>query len=183
METIDVKEDVLMELSKLKDIEGFDKLLNDYWPGLSTSPASTKFHGAHKQGLLNHCYRLYFILKDFNEKYGLNIPERTMIITAFFHDICKVGLYVLLNDGTVCYNKYHPKGHSILSLEIIQEYIELSELEKNMILYHMGPYGTKEFGERFGEYSLVEMTNAYNNFIIKLFYFCDDIEAHTKGKF
>ena len=65
-----------------------------------TAPASTRFHGAYKGGLLDHSLNVYDCLKDYlnrprvKEVYGLGeISEETIAIVALLHDICKVNVY------------------------------------------------------------------------------------------
>jgi hypothetical protein len=74
------------------------------------------------------------------------------------------------------------KGHAKQSIDIIQKHVKLTETEKAIIKYHMGFYGTFEFSQKTGEYSIQELTKEGNlNPIIKLFHWCDDEEA-TFGK-
>lgn len=172
-----IKNDVLEILYKVKR-PGWENLLKyldttDYY----TTASSTKWHGAKKYGLMHHCYSLYYLLLKLNYEFKLNIDKETMIITSFLHDLCKIDMYILTSSGYI-YNQTHPKGHAKLSLSIIKKYIELTKEEEEIITYHMGMYGTKEFNSMNGEYTLSELVNVYNrNKICKLFYFCDDMSS------
>ena len=64
------------------------------------APASTRFHGAYKGGLVDHSLNVYECLKDYLERprvreiYGLNsVSEESIAIVALLHDICKVNVY------------------------------------------------------------------------------------------
>jgi hypothetical protein len=183
---------------------------NDFF----SCPASTKFHGAHSGGLAEHSFRVYELLTHYVRKLGMTIPdtsagkkplpvtEENCIIAALLHDVCKVGAY-LGTEAPYKWNRKQPKGHALLSIERIEKHIKLEEIERLMILYHMGVYGLNEFyGEDdwgTGEYPLrgdhsedenmtkeeskaarygKSMANAwYHNPICKLMYFCDEIET------
>lgn len=61
--------------------------------------ASTRFHGAHAQGLLEHSLNVYDCLKDYlsrprvKECYHMDYNEETIAIVALLHDICKINCY------------------------------------------------------------------------------------------
>jgi len=159
--------------TKRNGIEKLIKTLNKN--GYFESPGSTKYHCNYCGGLVEHCNNIYIMFKELCKKFNLDVPEDTIIICSFLHDICKVGLYEKLGNGYV-YNREHPKGHTLLSLRRILKFIELTKEEEEIIKFHMGPYGSKEFLGMKGEYFLKEMTNCYStNKIAKLFYFCDDM--------
>ncbi|MCK4551242.1 MAG: hypothetical protein KAT91_04765, partial [Candidatus Aenigmarchaeota archaeon] len=103
------------------------------------------------------------------------------ILCPLLHDSCKAGAYLKTPYGYK-YNQVHPAGHARLSLKIIEKFITLTHLEEMIILFHMGMYGTHEFSDK-GEYSLLELINAYNvHKVAKLFYFCDDLSAQFYEK-
>ena len=161
-----------------REVDGVNELVNFYWNDFSEAPASKGHHGNHKGGLREHCYRVYSLLKKFNDENNLEIPNRTLLLTSYFHDLCKVGFYQFINGKIEINPEMKNCSHAKLSLIRIKEYVELTELEENMIRFHMGYYGSYEFSEKYGEYSLSELTKAFNNPIVKLFYFCDDLEAN-----
>ena len=59
------------------------------------APASTRFHGSHEGGLLQHSLNVYDCLKRNVEQAGLQdtySPE-TIAVSALLHDVCKVNLH------------------------------------------------------------------------------------------
>ena len=105
-----------------------------------TAPASTRFHGDHEGGLLEHSLKVYEIL---NEKLKhtpieMNIPDDTIKIAALLHDICKVNFYKVSYRNAknelgvwekVPYYTIEdtiPYGHGEKSVMMITEYIKLT---------------------------------------------------------
>ena len=69
--------------------EGIDKLLawlekSDFF----TAPASTRFHGAHEGGLVEHSLNVY-------EQLTNGEPTETTAIISLFHDLCKTDFYTV----------------------------------------------------------------------------------------
>ena len=60
-------------------------------------PASTKFHGAYKGGLIDHSLAVYLAAIRTSIHYGIQASEVNPI-ACLFHDICKVGKYKLIKD-------------------------------------------------------------------------------------
>ncbi len=80
--------------------KGADKLLeflqkSDFF----TAPSSTRFHGSHEGGLVEHSVNVYHCLKDYlsrprtKEMYRMDFSEETIAIVALLHDVCKVNFY------------------------------------------------------------------------------------------
>lgn len=165
--------------------EGMDKLLqwmeeNEYY----TSPSSTKFHGAYEGGLLIHSVTIYQVFKDMVKNLHIQIPEESIIICSLLHDACKVNYYIPKSSGGYTTNKEHPAGHCSLSVKIIEQFIKLTDMEKQLISFHMGMYSSHEFmnlsnwsmGK--GEYTIKELSDAWNeNKVAKMFYFADEIAS------
>ncbi len=174
--------DIIVNLLESTNRNNIDKMI--IWlveNGFFESPASTKYHGCYSGGLSEHSYNVYELLLKYDNELQLKTPIETIIISSLLHDICKVGAYIG-NQKPYSFNKMQPNGHAILSIKRIKDYIELTELEEKMILYHMGIYGLVEFQdegkETKGEYKLRNngLANAwYHNPIIKIMYFCDEI--------
>ncbi len=139
--------------------EGADKLLEYLLSDKSdffTAPASTRFHGAYEEGLLEHSLNVYHCLKDYLSReraknvYGMNYSEETIAIAALLHDICKVNFYKVdyrnaKNDkGQWEKVPYYaiddklPYGHGEKSVYIITGFMRLSREEAFAIRYHMG---------------------------------------------
>lgn len=144
--------------------DGMDKLLefirkSDFY----TAPASTRFHGAHEGGLLEHSLNVYDCLAN---KYALdsgrwysflkNVGEESIIITSLLHDLCKTyyyttemrnkknetGAWVQVPFYTI--DDRIPYGHGEKSVMMIEEYIKLLPVERYAIRWHMGAYEPKE---------------------------------------
>lgn len=60
------------------------------------APASTRFHGNYKYGLLEHSLNVYKALKELVKQHAdIEVSDETLAISALFHDICKANLYVV----------------------------------------------------------------------------------------
>ena len=79
-----------------KDIcrDGIEELLG--WVEESDffyAPASTRFHGNYKYGLLEHSLNVYKALKKLVKQHEeVEVSDETLAISALFHDICKANL-------------------------------------------------------------------------------------------
>lgn len=153
-------------------------------------PASSRFHNAFEGGLALHSLNVYKLFDKINKKCNLGIPVSSVVFVSIFHDVCKAGAYVKnQSDEYYHWNTDHPKGHAKLSIERIEKFFSMTELENDLIKFHMGFYGTTEFLEgdnslRKGEYSLVELATASNkNPAVSLFHWCDDFEAKFGEKY
>ncbi len=148
--------------------KGADKLLeylkkSDFF----TAPSSTRYHGAHEGGLVEHSVNVYHCLKDYlsrprtKELYGMDFSEETIAIVALLHDVCKVNFYTTemrnkKNDATGQWEKvpYYtindtlPYGHGEKSVYIISGFFygddRLTRDEAFAIRYHMGFSGTED---------------------------------------
>jgi len=147
---------------------GADKLLeylkkSDFF----TAPSSTRYHGAHEGGLVEHSVNVYHCLKDYlsrprtKELYGMDFSEETIAIVALLHDVCKINFYTTemrnkKNDVTGQWEKvpYYtindtlPYGHGEKSVYIISGFFygddRLTRDEAFAIRYHMGFSGTED---------------------------------------
>ena len=125
--------------------EGMNKLIeflksSDFFE----APASTRFHGAFRGGLLAHSMKVYEILKT-------KTPDSDSVrIIALLHDICKANYYK--TDYRNAKNElgvwekvpYYtvedtiPYGHGEKSVMMLSEFIKLTNEEKYAIRWHMG---------------------------------------------
>lgn len=127
-----------------------------------TAPASTKYHGNHEGGLLEHSLNVYDRLTSLlahagiEDQYG---PE-TVAIVSLLHDVCKVNFYKkgtrnVKEDGVWVQKEVYevdekfPCGHGEKSVIILQNFIELSADEIMAIRAHMGGFDASVKG---GEY-------------------------------
>lgn len=141
--------------------EGIDKLLDfirksDFY----TAPASTRFHGSHEGGLLEHSLNVYDCFERKTSGHSDNIWKDTMkdidessiIVMSLLHDLCKVYYYTIemrnaKNDQGVwekvpfyTVDDKIPYGHGEKSVMMIEEYIKLKPVERYAIRWHMGAY-------------------------------------------
>lgn len=145
--------------------DGADKLL-DYMlsdhSDFFTAPASTRFHGAHAGGLLEHSLNVYYCLKDYlsrpraKELYRMDYSEESIALCALLHDICKMNFYKVdyrnaKNEAGVWEKvPYYtiednlPYGHGEKSVYIISGYMRLAREEAFAIRYHMGFSGVED---------------------------------------
>ena len=135
-----------------------------------TAPSSSKYHGAHPGGLLEHSLNVYHRLRQIAiiETYGTTLApdleeatEETVAIIALLHDVCKVGCYRLetkrrKNPETGYWEDYpayvfrdpFPLGHGEKSLYLIQRHMDLEPEEALAIRWHMGAYDISHTGAR-----------------------------------
>lgn len=120
------------------------------------APSSTRYHGSHEGGLVEHSVNVYHCLVDYlsrprtKELYRMDFSEETVALTALLHDICKLNLYRVdyrnaKNEQGVWEKvPYYtiddtlPYGHGEKSVYIISSYMRLSREEAFAIRYHMG---------------------------------------------
>ena len=174
-----------LELLRSTNREGIDKLIKfmEESTDFFTAPASTRFHGDHEGGLLEHSLKVYEIL---NEKLKhtpieMNIPDDTIKIAALLHDICKVNFYKVSYRNAknelgvwekVPYYTIEdtiPYGHGEKSVMMITEYMKLTVEEKYAIRWHMGLSEPKE------QYTTIG--NAFTRYPLALMLFEADLEA------
>jgi HD domain len=176
------KGDLMKEefINLLKDIDrpGMDKLLeflekSDFF----TAPASTRFHGAREQGLVEHSLKVYEILKEKikHSSILIDIPEESVRIIALLHDICKTNFYKIdyrnVKNSLGVWEKapYYtiedtiPYGHGEKSVMMITEFMKLTNEEKYAIRWHMGFTEPKEIyntiGAAYEKYPIALLTN------------------------
>ena len=192
---MDAKERFINIYKEMIHREGSDKLL-DYLLSehcdFFTAPASTRFHGAYPQGLLEHSLNVYDCLCDYlsreraKQVYHMNYSDETIAIVALLHDICKVNCYkestrnVKVN-GTWTQVPYYefddqlPYGHGEKSVYIITGCMRLSREEAFAIRYHMGFSGNDE---------VRNVGQSFEQFPLSFALSCADMEAtyYIEGK-
>ena len=174
--------DKFLELLRETNRDGIENLIKfiestDFF----VAPASTRFHGAKENGLLEHSLKVYEILDKKIKDLGLDIPEDTIKISALLHDICKVNFYKI--DYRNAKNErgewekvpYYtvedtmPYGHGEKSVMMLMEFIRLTADEKYAIRWHMGFTEPKE------QYTTIGL--AYQKYPLALLLFEADLEA------
>lgn len=130
-----------------------------------TAPASTRYHGAHICGLVEHSLNVYQQLAMLAGLYGLgpddgiNSPDESIAITALFHDLCKAGCYKIEmrwrkdeNQRWEQYPTYTFKedfaygGHGSKSVFLVQSFMKLTPEEASAINCHMGQWEATQYG-------------------------------------
>lgn len=68
-------------------------MINELSEQLATCPASgkTKYHRAEPGGLVDHSLRVYSNVRKLASTFKKSIPVESLIITALFHDLGKIG--------------------------------------------------------------------------------------------
>ena len=65
-----------------------------------SAPASTKFHGNHEGGLLEHSLNVYDALKELVKQFQeVEASEESIAIAALFHDLAKPACFTLDSEG------------------------------------------------------------------------------------
>jgi hypothetical protein len=145
--------------------EGSDKLLEYLLSSQSdffTAPASTRFHGSHEEGLLEHSINVYHCLKDYLSRerakkiYKMDYSEESIAIVSLLHDLCKINFYKTdfrnsKNEKGVWEKvPYYtiddklPYGHGEKSVYIITGFMKTTREEAFAIRYHMGFSGVED---------------------------------------
>ena len=154
------KQEFLSLCEKHLTRDGSAELLN--WLKASdffVAPASTKYHGNHEGGLVEHSLNVYQCLLE--ELGGTQLKDtytdETIAIVALFHDVCKANYYkkgtrnVKENGQWVVKDVFEidekfPCGHGEKSVIILQNFIRLSADEIYAIRAHMGGFDTSVKG-------------------------------------
>lgn len=125
-----------------------------------TAPASTRYHGAHEGGLVEHSLAVYQELLGLVDHYGLEdeIGADSVAVCALFHDLCKVGCYKTemrwRKDAQNQWEQYATYkfdedfpfgGHGSKSVYIVQHFIRLEAEEAAAINCHMGAYDSTTY--------------------------------------
>ena len=155
LDNLEIKYNTLFEkLDDRKDqVMKFRSFLESETSWLS-SPASTRFHLNIESGLLLHSVGVTYNALRIKDLLAPNITDESVVITALFHDLGKVGLpgkpYYLPNKNKweiekrgMAY-KVNPSivtmNLGVRSLYIISQHVTLSETEAQAIVAHDGIY-------------------------------------------
>lgn len=117
------------------------------------APASTRFHGNHSGGLLEHSLNVYDALVDrVNRDDMCDATSETVAISALLHDVCKVNFYKKGTRNVKVDGKWVSKevfeidekfpcgDHADKSIIILQNFIRLEPDEILAIRAHMGAF-------------------------------------------
>jgi len=151
-------------LSYLNDVnrDGMSELI-EYLEGSDyfTAPASTKYHGNYKGGLSEHHLNVTLMLLEEMSLWEKPLSTESSIICGALHDLCKIGYYNKTDKGYETVKGV--KGHATISIDRINNFIELTQTESEVILYHMGMFGAYSFTKEYEAYSMYKAmkTNQY----------------------
>ena len=171
--------DKFINLLRSTNREGMEELIKfmEEKTDFFIAPASTRFHGSHEGGLLEHSMKVYEILnyKMKNNVIDLYAPDDTIIIVSLLHDICKANFYkVDYRNAKNARGEWEkvpyytvedtiPYGHREKSVMMLTEYIKLTPEEKYCIRWHMGFSEPKEsyttLGLAYKKYPLALLVN------------------------
>ena len=126
-----------------------------------TAPASTKYHCACENGLVQHSVSVYKVMmeKHFNEE--TDNPE-SFAICGLLHDLCKAQFYKTATRNVknekgqwepVPYYTIEdafPYGHGEKSVFLIERFLRLKPAEAIAIRWHMGGFDESVKGGSFG---------------------------------
>ena len=144
----------LLRSTKREGIEDLIKYLDS--TNFFVDPASAIHHGAFKGGLALHSLTVYRNLKKYHDLGLFSANEDEIIISTLMHDICKANTYAIemrnkkdesgkwISVPFYTNVKTFPFGHGEKSVDILRDFIKLSDNEKLAIRYHMGAYESKE---------------------------------------
>ncbi len=117
-----------------------------------TAPASTKFHCACENGLVQHSINVFEVLVEKHFEEGLDSME-SFAICGLLHDVCKSQFYKVSsrnvkNEETGAWEKqpYYmvedsfPYGHGEKSVFLIERFLRLKPAEAVAIRWHMGGF-------------------------------------------
>lgn len=170
-------------LLKSTNRDGIDKLIefirkSDFY----TAPASTRFHNCHEGGLLEHSLNVFDCLYNkvkstdvfkkalsdsSKEFWDTDEFEKTIVIVALLHDLCKMFMYEVEMKNKKIYSDHGskkdnqgrydwesvpgytvndrvPYGHGEKSVMMIEQFITLTKEERFAIRWHMGFTEPKE---------------------------------------
>jgi hypothetical protein len=159
---IDIKAKLFGFISEVNDniyeLHNYLNYLSD--SGFLEAPASTKYHGSHKYGLLQHSINVTLNLARLvdmatrntliSEDYRSQYSVIDILLIGLSHDFCKSNLY-LQNavDKSYYYNpELTQMGHAIESLLIVDKLIPgLTDEVRHSIRWHMGYYDLAGYDE------------------------------------
>lgn len=148
------------------------------------APASTRFHGAEREGLVKHSLNVYDVMVRRNEYDGGTESLESITICALLHDLCKAEFYKestrnVKNDETGKWEKVpyytiedrYPFGHGEKSVFLIERFFRLKPAEAIAIRWHMGGF---DDNARVGGYTV---SNAFSKYPLAVKLHLADLEA------
>lgn len=162
--------------------------------GFYTAPCSTKYHLAKEGGLAEHSLNVLEIADKLREVLYPDLPVDSVVICALLHDLGKAGQFGKpgyvpnMLKGRPTKANPDPKpyqstatpyssnpdllyiDHEIRSIQIISQYIKLTEEENWAILMHNGMYGPFKYeiqGKETPLYLILHMADMWASRVIE----------------
>lgn len=141
--------------------DGMEELLE--WLAEKTdffeAPASTRFHGSYRGGLVEHSLNVYDEMKRLLSAYPeIQVPEESVVISTLFHDLCKANMYKTEKrnrknesgqwesyDAYTIDEKFCFGGHGSKSVFLLQHFIKLTPEEGVAINCHMSAFDDNKY--------------------------------------
>jgi hypothetical protein len=146
------------------------------------APASTKYHNNFYGGLCLHSLDVTRMFLPRINSIETEMSRESAIVCGLLHDLCKVDYYYRNQNGEWKANKEHPanKLHGCLSVQIAEQFIKLTDEERDVIKFHMGLFSCYGYVK---EYSAEELHDAISRFpSVQIFGACDMEEAHLRER-
>ena len=140
---------------KRQGIDNLIKYLGEH-TDFYTAPASTKYHGSFRGGLLAHSLEVYYQFMALSSVYGYCVDAQqteSAAIVTLFHDVCKINTYkestrnvknaqgVWETVPCFIYNGEKDFGaHGAESVHILTQHLFLTREETIAIYHHMGAW-------------------------------------------
>lgn len=166
-----------LRFTKTEGMESLIKFMKQN--GFFEAPCSAGHHLNCDGGLAAHVISVLDFATDTACRYSIPIHPHSIIKCALLHDICKMFFYQKVNDKweKTVQGKVTP-FHAEASLKIIESFIKLTKLEREMILWHMGPYSEFYDGHKPGDFFKWSNDKENPNINASLFlYFCDHFSS------
>ena len=148
-----------------------------------TAPASTRFHCACYEGLVQHSINVYRVMREKHFEEGVD-NEESFAICGLLHDVCKAQYYKtstrnVKNEETGAWEKkpYYmvedsfPYGHGEKSVFLVERFLRLKPAEAVAIRWHMGGF---DDSARSGNFAI---SHAYQKYPIAVKLHLADLES------
>ncbi len=164
--------------------EGADRLLE--WlekTDFFIAPASTRYHCAHENGLVEHSLNVYKVMREKHFDPAVD-SEESFALCGLLHDVCKAQFYKLScrnvkNPETGRWEPQpyytiedeYPYGHGEKSVFLIERFLRLKPSEAVAIRWHMGGFDDSARG---GSHAI---SQAYERYPLAVKLHLADLEA------
>ena len=139
------------------------------------APASTRFHGCYKGGLVEHSLNVYDEMKRLLVAYPeIKISDESVVLATLFHDLCKANMYKTEKrnrknsfgqwesyDAYAIEEKFCFGGHGSKSVFLLQHFIKLTPEEGVAINCHMSAFDDNKYvGNAFEQFPFAWLLSA-----------------------